>query len=148
MIYYLSKIYLKNFFCQFFEYGIFILISAPKLFNSKKNLPHGEFASTVHKRLALLQTPTSNLTKLLGGILTNKEGAHVEVGVLQAGEPLAERGDRVRAPLLTKRGQNVLPEDGLDEPQKERLLDTAGGARPARQRHRVDHARVSRIGNQ
>ena len=39
MIHYLSKIYFKIFFCQFFEYGIFILISALKLFNSKKNLP-------------------------------------------------------------------------------------------------------------
>ena len=40
LIYYLSKIYFKIFFCQIFEYGIFILISALKLFNSKKNLPY------------------------------------------------------------------------------------------------------------
>jgi len=39
LIHYLSKIYFEIVFCQSFEYGIFILISALKLFNSKKNLP-------------------------------------------------------------------------------------------------------------
>ena len=30
--------YLKNIFCQFFEYGIFVFISSLKLFDSKKKL--------------------------------------------------------------------------------------------------------------
>ena len=38
-IYYFSKIYFKIFCCQFFEYKIFICISALKSFGSSKSLP-------------------------------------------------------------------------------------------------------------
>jgi len=37
---FIIPLYFKKFFCHFFEYGIFILIWALKLFKSKKNLPN------------------------------------------------------------------------------------------------------------